>query len=163
MRRRLPQLLLLCLALRPPSFGQGLQISAVTVAPGEWAVLQIAFDAPVGKEVLALQWDVLVPAGPLDADWERILRLFVPVQDAGKTLHCAIADPAASGRVLHCILFGGQKPIPPGAVASMSLQVRAAAGPGPILIRLQNIMGVDRDVQRISFAPVEASVTVVRK
>lgn len=153
----------MCLALTPPSLGQGLEISAATVAPGEWAVLQIAFHAPAGKEVLALQWDVLVPSGPLTADWDRMLRLFVQVQDAGKVLRCAIPDPGASTRVLRCILFGGQKPIPPGAVASMSLQVRPDAGPGPVLIRLQNVTGVDRDMQRVSFAPVEAAVTVVRK
>src|SRR5271167_4480239 len=119
-------------------FSQSLQLSAPTAAPGEWVAIEIALKSPPGKHILALQWEVEIPAKHLDLANERAMRAVIAVQDAGKSVTCGVPKETPDARTLRCILAGGQKPIPDGKVTSLSLKILENAQPGPIRIGLQN-------------------------
>ncbi len=144
-------------------FAQSLQLSAPTAAPGEWVAIEIALKSPPGKDILALQWEVEIPARQLDLENERAMRAVIAVQDAGKSLTCAVPKETADARTLRCILAGGQKPIPDGKVTLLSLKIRENAQPGPIRVRLQNAVAVSRDLERVPFEPAETTVAVPQK
>jgi hypothetical protein len=142
---------------------QSLQLSAATAAPGEWVAIEIALKSTPGKDILALQWEVEIPARQLDLANERAMRAVIAVQDAGKSLACAVPKETPAARTLRCILAGGQKPIPDGKVALLSLKILENAQPGPIRIRLQNAVAVSRDLEHVRFEPVETTVTVQQR
>jgi hypothetical protein len=141
-------------------FAQSLQLSAPLAAPGEWVAIEIALKSPPGKDILALQWEVEIPTRQLDLANERAMRAVIAAQDAGKSVTCAVPKETPDARTLRCILAGGQKPIPDGKVTSLSLKILENAQPGPIRVRLQNAMAVGRDLERVTFAPLETTVTV---
>jgi len=144
-------------------FAQSLQLSAPTAARGEWVAIEIALKSPPGKDILALQWEVEIPARQLDLENERAMRAVIAVQDAGKSVTCAVPNETPDSRTLRCILAGGQRPIPDGRVTSLSLKILENAQPGPIRVRLQNAVAVSRDMERVTFAPVETTVTVQQR
>ena len=141
-------------------FAQSLQLSAPTAAPGEWVAIEIALKSPSGKEVLALQWEVEIPARQLDLGTERAMRAVIAVQDAGKSITCAVPKEAPDTHTLRCILAGGQKPIPDGKVILLSLKILENARTGPIPVRLQNAVAVSSGLERVPFEPAETTVTV---
>jgi hypothetical protein len=141
-------------------FAQSLQLSAPSAAPGEWVAIEIALKSPPGKDILALQWEVEIPTRQLDLANERAMRAVIAVQDAGKSVTCAVPKENPDARTLRCVLAGGQKPIPDGKVTSLSLKLLENAQPGPIKVRLQNAMAVGRDMERVPLEPVETTVTV---
>ena len=144
-------------------FAHGLQLSAPTAAPGEWVAIEVALKSAPGQDILALQWEVEIPARQLDLENERAMRAVIAVQDAGKSLTCAVPKETPDARTLRCILAGGQKPIPDGKVTLLSLKILENAQPGPIRVRLQNAVAVSRDMDRVTLAPVETTVTVQRR
>jgi hypothetical protein len=144
-------------------YAQSLQLSAPTAAPGEWVAIEIALKSPPGKDILALQWEVEIPAKQLDLANERTMRAVITVQEAGKSVTCAVPKETRDARTLRCILAGGQKPIPDGKVTLLSLKILENAPPGPIRVRLQNAMALGRDMERVPVEPVETMVTVQRR
>ena len=141
-------------------FAQSLKLSAPTAPPGEWVAIEIALTSPPGKAILALQWELEIPARQLDLETERAMRAVIAVQDAGKSVTCAVPKETPDARTLRCILAGGQKPIPDGKVTSLSLKILENAQPGPIPVHLQNAVAVSRDLERVPFDPAETTVTV---
>src|ERR1700686_1888795 len=55
-------------------FAQSLQLSAPSAAPGEWVAIEIALKSPSGKDILALQWELEIPARQLNLANERAMR-----------------------------------------------------------------------------------------
>ena len=141
-------------------FAQSLQLSAPTAAPGEWVAIEMALKSPPGKDILAMQWEMEIPARQLDLANERAMRTVIIVQDAAKSVTCAVPKQTRDARIMRCVLAGGQKPIPEGKVTSLSLKILENAQPGPIRVRLQNAVAVSGDLERVSFDPVETTVTV---
>ena len=141
-------------------FAQSLRLSAPSAAPGEWVGIEIALKSPPGKEILALQWELEIPARQLDLANERAMRAVIAVQDAGKSVTCAVPKETRDARTLRCVLAGGQKQIPDGKVTSLSLKILENAQPGPIRVRLQNAVAVSSDLERVPFDPAETTVTV---
>jgi len=140
-------------------FGQTLALSPVTAAPGEFAVIQMSLSSAAGHQPVALQWDAVVPA-LLELQSDRIMRLTVAAQDAGKSLTCGRAQAAVGAQTVRCLLSGGQKPIPEGTIAILSLRVRETAPPGPVTVRFEQATAVDRDAKASPVDPVETTVTV---
>jgi hypothetical protein len=58
---------------------QSLQLSAPSATRGEWVAVEIALKSPPGKDILALQWEVEIPARQLDLENERAMRVVIPV------------------------------------------------------------------------------------
>jgi hypothetical protein len=141
-------------------FAQSLQLSASSAAPGEWVAIEIVMRPPPGKDILALQWEMEIPAKQLDLETERAMRAVIAVQDAGKSVTCAIPKESAETRILRCILVGGHKPIPDGKITTLSLKILENPQPGPIRVRLQNAVVVSRDLERVPLEPAETTVTV---
>jgi hypothetical protein len=144
-------------------FAQSLQLSAPAAAPGEWVAIEMALKSPPGKDILALQWEVEIPARQLDLENERAMRTVLAVQDAGKSLTCALPKETPEARTLRCILAGGQKPIPDGKVSLFSLKILEFTQPGTIRVRLQNAVAVSGDLDRVPFDPAETTVTVQQR
>jgi hypothetical protein len=145
------------------AFAQSLQLSAPSAATGEWVAIEIVMRPPPGKDILALQWEMEIPAKQLDLETERAVRAVIAVQDAGKSVTCAIPKESAQARILRCILAGGQKPIPDGKVSVISLKILENPQPGPIRVRLQNALAVSRDLERVPLEPAETTVTAQRR
>jgi hypothetical protein len=142
------------------AFAQSLQLSAPSAAPGEWVAIEIVMRPPPAKDILALQWEMDIPAKQLDLANERAMRAVIAVQDAGKSVPCAIPKESAEIRILRCILAGGLKPIPDGKITTLSLKILENPESGPIRVRLQNAVAVSRDLERVPLEPVETAVTV---
>ena len=141
-------------------FAQSLQLSAPLAAPGEWVAIEIVLQSPPAKDILALQWEMDIPAKQLDLANERAMRAVIAVQDAGKSVTCAIPKESAETRILRCILAGGHKPIPDGKITTLSLKILENPQPGPIMVRSHNAVAVSRDLERVSFEPAETTVAV---
>jgi hypothetical protein len=140
-------------------FAQNLQLSAPSAAPGEWVAIEIVMRPLPGKDILALQWEMTIPVKQLDLETERAMRAVIVVQDVGKSVTCAIRKESAEGRILRCILAGGQRPIPDGKITALSLKILENLQPGPIRVRLQNAVVVSRDLE-LPLEPAETTVTV---
>src|SRR5579864_7328847 len=142
------------------AYAQSLQLSAPSAAPGEWVAIEIVIKPPLGKDILALQWEMEIPANQLDLETERAMRAVIAVQDAGKSVTCAMPRESPEAHILRCILAGGQKPIPDGKITTLSLKILENPESGPTRVRLQNAVAVGRDQERVPFGPAETTVTV---
>jgi len=142
--------------------GQSVTLSGPTAFPGEYAAIDMTLETPSKAEVLALEWEAVIPFQQLDIDTDRMMRLTVALQDAGKSLHCAVLQ-AASVATLRCIVAGGVKRIPAGLIGIISTRISDTAAPGPLKIRLQNVVGVGRNLEKLRLDDAEATVTVRRR
>ena len=144
----------------PAARGQVLQISPQTAAPGEWVVLEIRFQSPADAPVVALQWELEIPSTALDAQNELLARTLLAVKEAGKSTTCAPAKKTGEGLVVRCLLVGGQKPVPSGAIVLLSLKLSERGGPGTLRVRIQHGLAVDHDLKQRPIEPAEALVTI---
>lgn len=78
------------------------------------------------------------------------------LKDAGKSITCAVPDPKNASGVVACILAGSQRPIPDGSLAAVAFAMRA--GLSSATIRIDEILGVSRDVKPVKISPAEATI-----
>src|SRR5690242_5641323 len=102
-----------------PVWGQALQVSPVSGAPGEKVDLLISLDSRPGSAPAALQWEIIFPAQILE-DGAAGPEAGRAARDAGKSLTCAKRKTYSYA----CILVGGQKPVGNGPVAIFHFKIR---------------------------------------
>lgn len=144
----------------PAARAQTIRISPQTGSPGDWVTLEIAFQPGEGPAPVALQWELEIPAGPLDLEEAPISKALLVAKDAGKSVQCA-GSTKAGGRLLQtCILSGTQKPVPAGTIVVLSLKIGQRAQPGGARIRLQKALGVTLDLKQLPIAATDSVLTV---
>ena len=148
------------LCLLPGVWGQTIEVRANPGTPGKWVVLEIHYQAPPGRELVALQWEMAIPTPALDPADLPVARAPLAMADAGKTAVCGTAKKTAETLVLPCLVAGSQKAIPSGTIILLSLKLSEHSQPGAVRIRTQNGFALDRDLKRVPVEPAEAVVTI---
>jgi hypothetical protein len=157
-RRWLLWLFAVCLI--PNANGQTLRVSPVTDGAGGWVTIQITLQDAPDREPAALEFDVNIPSSQLELESEHMARAPLPVNDAGKVLACAVARRRADIQVLHCVLAGGQKSIPSGAIVLLTLKIPERVQASTARIRVEHALGVTRDLKELPINPAEGVVNI---
>ena len=140
--------------------GQSLQVSEVTATAGDWVTIQISLHSAADREPAALEWDTDIPSSQLELESERMARAPLLVQEAGKSINCAVARRRGDTEILHCVLAGGQKSIPSGVITLLTLKISERAQTGTARIRLEHALGVTRDLKELHIDPAEGVINV---
>ena len=140
------------------AWGQSLEVTASAVDRGSANIFRILLKSAAGKEPTALQWELAVPAqitievsGMVTGD---------AAEGAGKSLTCAAKKSEGAGRIFACVLAGGLKAIPEGAIAIVRYQAAEKAPPGKITVRLENAVGVSADLKKIVVSSGTGVITI---
>ena len=149
----------LCLCFARIAPGQQLQLGTIAGAAGEWVTVPISFQAAPGQELAAVQWEMQIPS-PLVFENERMVRQSLPVKEAGKSLTCLIAAKSPEGARLRCLVSGGQKPIPTGTMALLTLKIPDGTRATKVRLRLENALAVTRDLKQAPIGFAEAVVSI---
>jgi len=136
-----------------------LRLSTISAAPGSVASVRLELDSPAGEEPQALQWELSYPSPKLGLEDGDLVAGSVATS-AGKALVCAGRVESAAEYVYRCILAGGLKVVPNGAVAVINFRVRSHAEPGPATVRISNALAVTIDGKEVLLQPTEADVTI---
>ena len=139
-------------------YAQSLHLRPTSAAPGEWAVIEIAWQSSVQQQLVALEWEARFPAAQLESD--PMMRLTLDARSKGKSLNCRARMETRETETLRCILSGGLQPIPDGVLAVLSLKIREKVQPGTLRIRIEHMIGVKRDLGSVTLDPAEALVKV---
>lgn len=142
---------------------QGLTVTPAAAAPGEWAILSIAWHSPSGKLLSALQWDTRVASSQLQIPSDHTVRLTLTAADEGKSVACHAHSEGAASQILRCIVSGGVRPIPDGTIALLSLKVAAGASSGPTPVNFEHVLAVGPDLHSVALPAAQTTVTVRRK
>jgi len=106
--------------------------------------------SPEGKTPVALQWNLSLPAGVTLKETAA----GEASASAQKSVQCVAASGA--GSEFRCLVVGGEKPIPDGAVAA----IRCILGKGlrEATVRVTHVVGVTQDSKRVDMADTQATV-----
>ena len=103
-----------------------------------------------------MQWEFVIPPA-IDVKTEDI-RIGASAESAKKTLTCAKKAGETAVRYI-CILAGGQGPIGHGSIAVVQYRAQADVQGAPIRVRIENVLGVSADLQRI---PISNAIALLR-
>jgi hypothetical protein len=116
-------------------------------------------DSPAGEEPQALQWEISYPSPKLGLEDGDLVAGDMAGQ-AGKSLVCSGRVESAAQYVYRCILAGGLKQIPNGAIAVINFRVRSRAEPGPATVRINHALAVGITGREVPIHSNEADVTI---
>jgi hypothetical protein len=140
-------------------WAQSVQMPPSKATEGGFGALLIALKSPAGKETVALQWKLAVPAEVI-IEPDDILAGSA-AESAEKAITCAVTEKnAASGSRYSCVLAGGRKPLQDGPVAVIRYKIRDKARTGVVTVRMENILGVSANLKKIELANVEGTITI---
>ena len=111
---------------------------------GKGGTLRIEMSAPDYSRPAAIQWTVVFPPGVSGSAGGT--------PAAGKTLSCAAVPAEKKLAALRCVLYGGQKTIPNGTVASIRYTV-SGKPPKANAARLREVLGASPRGKAIEFSP----------
>ena len=111
--------------------------------------------SPAGKAPSILKWDTIFPAQLLDVVGNGP-EAGKAGKDSGKSIACAMQKPYS----YTCVLFGGEKPIQDGVIATIRFKVHADVPPGKITIRVQKAEAASSDFKRFNPDDAEGSVEI---
>jgi len=139
-------------------WGQSLEITPSSVDRGSANIFRILLKYSSGKEPAALQWEILAPP-------EIMIELAGIVvgseaEGAAKALTCAGKKGAEAGRAYACILAGGVKPIPEGAIAIVRYSAGPKAEAGQLKVRIEKAAGASVELKRLSIADASGMITI---
>ena len=122
--------------------------------------MDISLQSPSGKAPAALQWETTVEGAGLTVTQDAAPRK--PNTPAGKSIRCAAKSTASKTQTFFCLLAGGVDPIPNGNVALIRLGLLRGKQTAPVRIRVGNVIGVGKDLQRTSIRAVELVLPLAR-
>jgi hypothetical protein len=136
-------------------WAQSLQILPSPPSQAETS-FRIMLASPEAKAPVALQWDLLLPEGVTLKDTIA----GEAAEAAQKSIKCSAIptrDKAGNGSEFRCLVIGGQKPLPDGAVALVQCGLRQ--GLREATVRVRHAMGVSRDLKQIYIGDVQGTIT----
>jgi hypothetical protein len=147
-----PLLLLLAAAAMN---GQSLQI--LPAPPSLEGVASFEIMLAAGKPLAALQWKLTLAPGATASVTDMVAGS--AADSAGKSLTCSAIPPSKSaekGSVYACILAGGQKTIPSGAVAIIKCNLRSGIREAAVAIR--EAAGVSPDLKSMKLPDTDGVI-----
>jgi hypothetical protein len=142
------------------AFAQALSVSPSTGQPGKPVDVDLTYmgAGPVAPTIL--EWVVTYPASELSMA-ETGPSAGPTLQAAGKSLTCrGTWKKAPTTYSYHCILAGGQMPVPDGIVATLHLKVKPGTKAGVHPVELDDASGVTADAKKISVKKANGKLTV---
>ena len=132
-----------------------LRISSGAGISGDQVRVEVFIDSPPGRELVTLQWEVVVPAQLLDSvgDGPETGRA---AADSGKLVRCS----KQKSYLYVCLLTGGQKPIMNGPIAVFQFKIRTDAQPRTTALRIEKVEGVTSDRRQSTLNSAEGTVTI---
>jgi hypothetical protein len=149
-------ILLLPATARP----QGLTVAVSPASPGDSTAIALLFESAKDRQIIALQWDLELPAAVLSVE-ENMITAGEAALQAGKSVQCAgRRNKNVEAYVYRCILSGGQQPLNDGWLAVMRATVAAAPKPGKHSIRLTRILAVNASRTQSALKNTQAAITI---
>lgn len=139
--------------------GQALKLSSTSGSPGDRVTIEFSLESVRGREPVGLQWETRIPDGWLAPDGEGMM-IGPAAQRAGKELKCTTASKDDKGFRFLCLLSGGQKRIPNGAVALLKLRIPSNPPRGSETVRAEQIIAVSGDLKSVSVAAAISNIYV---
>jgi len=140
------------------AWGQTLQIPPVTVNRDSANILRLVFTGRPDQPVSAIQWELVVPR-----EFQIEAADVVPgtaAESAGKSISCSNRTTPKEGKVCLCVLIGGVRPIPDGAIAIVKFSTAADLTKGTASVRLQKILGVSSDLKKLPVPDSSGAIKV---
>ena len=134
---------------------QTLTIRPVQTSPGAEFQVEISIASPAGKAPPILKWDTIFPAQLVDLV-SNGAEAGKAAKDSGKSIACNRQKPYS----YTCILFGGQKPIANGIIATIRFKVHADAPPGKTTVRVQKVDAATMDAKPFTMPDAEAPLEI---
>jgi hypothetical protein len=146
------------LFLAAAGWAQKLDIPHLAVDRGSANMLRILFHPNTDKPIVALQWQVLVPAG-LFIETSGVVA-GTAAGSSGKNITCASRTDPEEGKICVCILAGGAQRLPKGPIAILKLTAAKDVPRGTLTMKLQKVLAVSADLQKIQIPDTTASITI---
>ncbi len=134
---------------------QTLTIRPVQTSPGAEFQVEISIASPPGKAPAIVKWDTIFPAQLVDLV-SKGAEAGKAAKDTGKSIACNQQKPYS----YTCVLFGGQKLIADGVIATIRFKVHADAQPGKTAIRVQKIDAATVDAKSFTMPDAEAPLEI---
>lgn len=150
--------LLLFFSISSPIWAQYLQVLPAPPSGTDRGAFQIMIVTPKPPRPASLQWSIRASEG-ITIDVQEI-KAASSTKEAEKSLTCAPAtskDKQIRERKWVCILAGGLRPIPDGAVA---LVMFTAAEGARAVVQIGDGLGASADGKAIAYTGAEASLTL---
>jgi PA14 domain len=132
-----------------------LRVSSATGAPGDQVSVEVAMESPLGRDVVHLRWEAVVPS--------QLLEVMgggpdngIAATESGKLLSCS----KQKSYMYVCTLAGGQKPIVNGPIAVFHFRIRADAQPRTAVIRIENVEAVMSNQRQFTLGDAEGTVSI---
>ena len=149
-----PAVSLMCVA--PWICAQSLQLQANPAGKDGLATITLA--SPPGAEPVALQWEFSLPV-PMVMD-SRAAAVGEAARQVQKFVRCEIlANRQGKDQTCRCILAGGVKTIPNGAVATLPYNVRNSR-PGRYALEMKKALAVNADGKKAVIKDTRAEIVV---
>lgn len=132
-----------------------LLVSSATGSPGDEITVALSLDAIPGKELVALQWQTVVPVQLLE--W---------VGDGPEIGSSAMASEKFVGcsmtkeYLYTCLLAGGRKPIMSGPLAIFHFKIRPAVQPRTTSVRIEQAKAATPDGLEYDLSSAQAAVNI---
>lgn len=147
---------LVCVAMTA-AWGQTVQIPPVTVNRDSANILRLLYTGRADQPVSAIQWELVVPKEVrIDA---ADVAPGTAAESAGKSISCSNRTTAA-GKLCICVLIGGVKPIPDGAIAIVKFSTAADAPTGAATVKLQKILAVSVDLKKMPLTDAAGTIKI---
>jgi hypothetical protein len=146
------------LAFALTAYSQTLEITPAAVDRGSANIMRIVLKPSAETPIVDLQWDLVYPEN---------LRIepsgVVPgaaTEATGKTVTCAVMQPAGAKLRLKCILAGGVQPLSAGVIAIIRFEAGIHTPAAKLDVGLEKVIGVSPSVRSVPMKPVTASIIV---
>jgi hypothetical protein len=142
-------------------YAQTFSISESTVARGRMGSFLIRLNSPQDKAIVSLQWELILPPGFLANPADIVAGS--AAESAEKSITCVQKKAAVTEKrsIFACILAGGQKRIPDGAIALVQYHAAPAVPAADYPVQIDAGLAISVDLQKIPFAKAEGTIKVV--
>ena len=147
-------LLGLCVEAR----AQTIEITPTTVQRGSANVFRIILKTHPEKPIVALQWNLVYPEG-LRIELSGIVSGSAS-EAAGKSTACVLKPSKGTNHLLSCIVAGGVKPFPAGAIALVRFEAAKNAPKGEMTVILEKIVGVSPSLESVPIPVTKAAIAI---
>ena len=143
------------------ALGQTLRLTSAAGKVGESITVQVALQSSSADiQPAALQWEARIPSIELQRQGGPPEWSVQPAKHSGKSLTCISTGNLAENLILRCVMAGGDKTIPSGAVGRLTFRISEQAPAGKAQIRLEHVLAVTRDLKQFPLPDAVAVLTI---
>jgi hypothetical protein len=143
------------LTISTAAWAQDLRVSPVHGSPNDEIRIEISLASPAGRAPSTLKWETVFPAQIMDLVGDAP-ELGKAAKETDKAIACAKPKPYT----ITCILYGGQKRLDNGVIATLHFKVHKDARLGETKVTVQKAEGVAGDLKQFVLKDAEGSVDI---